>query len=66
MYIEISKYDWFYIDYYLGSLNVYSTDKEFNDLILEEGPKMSKGRFRIRRASPRTVTRFLDKLEPEN
>ncbi|MFY0642970.1 MAG: hypothetical protein JXR19_00730 [Bacteroidia bacterium] len=66
MFIEISKYDWFYIDYYLGSLNVYSTDKEFNDIILEQGPKLSKGRFRIRTASPRTVTRFLDKLEPEN
>ena len=65
MYVEVSKYDWFYIDYYLGSLNVYSTDKEFNDIIFEQGPKLSKGRFRIRSASPRTVTRFLDKLEPD-
>lgn len=65
MFIEISKYDWFFIDYYLGSLNVYSTDKEFNDIIFNEGPKLSKGKFRIRSASPRTVTRFLDQLEPE-
>ncbi|MEY2923906.1 MAG: hypothetical protein RLZZ337_446, partial [Bacteroidota bacterium] len=26
LYLEVSKYDWFYIDYYLGSLNVASTD----------------------------------------
>ncbi len=66
MFIEISKYDWFYIDYYMGSLNVYSTDKEFNDIIFEKGPKLSQGRYRIRSASPRTVTRFLDQLEPED
>lgn len=63
-YIEISKYDWFYIEYYMGSLSLYSTDKEFNDIIRDQGPKLSKGRFRIRTASPRTVTRFLEKLEP--
>lgn len=64
-YLEVSPYDWFYIDYYLGSLNVASTDKEFNDYIKEKGVKMSKGRFRIRMASPRTVANWLSKLEPE-
>ncbi len=64
MYLEVSKYDWFYIDYYLGSLNVASTDKEFNQIIKDKGPKMSKGRFRIRSASPRTVSMFLSRLEP--
>jgi hypothetical protein len=63
MYIEASKYDWFYIDYYMGSLNVISTDKEFNDILKEKGPKMNKGRFRVRSASPRTVANFLAKLE---
>ncbi len=64
MYIEASNYDWFYIDYYMGALNVLSTDKEFNDILREKGPKMNKGRFRIRMASPRTVANFLAKLEP--
>ena len=66
IYLEISKYDWFYIDYYIGSVTVASTDKEFNDIIKEKGPKMSEGRFRIRSASPRTVANFLSKLEPED
>ncbi|MGB0849946.1 MAG: hypothetical protein ACPGTP_01760 [Bacteroidia bacterium] len=63
MYFEASKYDWFYIDYYMGSITVASTDKEFNDIIKDKGPKMNDGRFRIRTASPRTVALFLDKLE---
>ena len=63
-YFEVSKYDWFYIDYYMGSITVASTDKEFNDIIKEKGPKMNKGKFRIRTASPRTVANFLTKLEP--
>jgi len=64
IYLEVSKYDWFYIDYYLGSVTVASTDKEFNDIIKEDGPKMNKGKFRIRSASPRTVALFLSKLDP--
>tara|TARA_B110000902_G_scaffold6928_1_gene8259 strand:+ start:20728 stop:25113 length:4386 start_codon:yes stop_codon:yes gene_type:complete len=66
IYLEVSKYDWFYIDYYLGSVTVTSTDKEFNDIIKEKGAKMNKGKFRIRSASPRTVANFLSKLEPKN
>ena len=38
-------------------------DKEFNDILKEKGPKMNKGRFRVRSASPRTVANFLAKLE---
>ncbi|PCJ67755.1 MAG: hypothetical protein COA58_01060 [Bacteroidetes bacterium] len=63
-YFEISKYDWFYVDYYLGSVTVASTDKEFNDIIKLQGPKMNKGKFRIRTASARTVANFLTKIEP--
>jgi hypothetical protein len=66
IYLEVSKYDWFYIDYYMGSVTVASTDKDFNDIIKEDGPKLNKGRFRIRSASPRTVARFLSKLDPED
>jgi len=65
-YFEVSKYDWFYIDYYMGSVTVASTDKEFNDIIKEKGPKMSGGKFRIRTASPRTVANFLNKLETDD
>lgn len=63
LYLEASKYDWFYIDYYMGALSVASTDKSFNDIIKTQGPKMSKGKFRIRPASPRTVGLFLSKIE---
>lgn len=65
-YFEVSKYDWFYIDYYLGTVNIASTDKEFNDIIKEKGPKASGGKYRIRTASPRTVANFLTKLEAED
>ncbi|MDA8886801.1 hypothetical protein N9I68_04410, partial [Bacteroidia bacterium] len=65
IYLEVSKYDWFYIDYYMGSITVASTDKEFNDIIKEKGPKMNKGKFRIRTASSRTVALFLSKLDGE-
>jgi len=65
-YFEVSKYDWFYIDYYMGSVTVASTDKEFNDIIKDKGPKMGEGKFRIRTASPRTVANFLNKLEVED
>jgi hypothetical protein len=64
-YLEVSKYDWFYVDYYLGSLNVASTDKDFNEYIKDKGRKLSKGRFRIRMASPRTVANWLSKIDPE-
>lgn len=63
LYLEVSKYDWFYIDYYLGAINVASTDKTFNDLIKTKGIKLNKGKFRIRTASPRTVGLFLDRIE---
>ena len=66
MYLEVSKYDWFYIDYYMGALTVASTDKEFNDIIKDKGAKMSQGKFRIRTASPRTVANFLTKLEGDD
>jgi hypothetical protein len=63
LYLEASKYDWFYMDYYMGALNVASTDKIFNELIKTQGSKMSKGKFRIRPASPRSVGLFLTKIE---
>ena len=66
LYFEVSKYDWFYIDYYLGSVTVASTDKEFNEIIKEKGPKMTNGKFRIRTASPRSVANFLTKLDIED
>ncbi|MBR9860824.1 hypothetical protein GYB22_08765 [bacterium] len=65
IYIQVTKYDWFYIDYYNQTLYVTSTDKEFNEAIQLKGPKMSQGRFQVRTASSRTVTRFLEGLEPE-
>jgi hypothetical protein len=66
IYIEVSKYDWFFIDYYNGTLFVTSTDKEFNDAVILKGPKLSEGRFQVRPATARTVGRYLDGLEPED
>ena len=65
LYIEVSKYDWFYIDYYTGTLYTTSTDKEYNDAVVLKGPKLSEGRFKVRPTSARTVGRYLEGLEPE-
>jgi hypothetical protein len=64
IYLEASKYDWFYFDYYMGTLYCSSTDLEFNTAIKTKGAKVSKGKYRVRAASPRTVSLFLKKLEP--
>ncbi len=42
---------------------VYSTDKGFNDAILENGAKFNQKGYIIRRASPRSATNFLDAME---
>lgn len=62
-YFEVTKYDWFYFDFYRGNLYVSSTDKEFNDAIIQKGPKMTERGYVIRPASPRSVDKTLDKIE---
>lgn len=63
LYIEVTKYDWFYFEYYRGNLMVYSTDKEFNQAIIEKGRKLSGNGYVIRPASPRSVTRMMDQMD---
>ncbi len=62
-YMEVSKYDWFYFDFFRGVLTVYSTDKEFNDAIVLKTKKINQRGYQVRLSSPRTVTKFLDDLE---
>lgn len=63
MYIEVTKFDWFYFEYFRGNLMVYSTDKDFNQAVLDGMKKLNKKGHIIRPASPSTVTRFIDKLD---
>ena len=63
LYFEVTKYDWFYFDFYRGNLYVSSTDKEFNDAIIQKGPKLTERGYVIRPASPRSVNKTLDKIE---
>lgn len=60
--VEVSTYDWFFFEYYRGTLYVYSTDKEFNDAVKSKGRKLSKGKYKIRMTTPRTVSQKLLKL----
>lgn len=64
-YFEVTKYDWFYFEFYRGNLYVSSTDKEFNDAIIQKGQKMTEQGYVIRPASPRAVNKMLDKIEFE-
>jgi hypothetical protein len=63
LYFEVTKYDWFYFDFYRGNLYVSSTDKEFNDAIVQKGHKLTERGYVIRPASPRSVNKTLDKIE---
>jgi hypothetical protein len=63
VYIKVSKYDWFYFEYQRGNLFVASTDKEFNDAIIEKGPKINKQGYIIRPASPTKVNRQIEKMD---
>jgi hypothetical protein len=65
LYFEVTKYDWFYFEFYRGNLYVSSTDKEFNDAIIQKGQKMTEQGYVIRPASPRSVDKMLDKIEFE-
>jgi hypothetical protein len=63
LYFEVSKYDYFYFDYFRGVLTVYSTDKEFNDAIVQKSKKINQKGYVLRMASPRTVTKFIDDMD---
>ncbi len=63
MYIEISKYDWFYFEYFRNNLTAISTDKEFNDLIRDKYNEVQKSNYSIRPGTTRTVTKFVEKFD---
>jgi hypothetical protein len=62
LYMEVSKYDWFYFDYFRGVLSVYSTDKEFNDAIVQKSKKINERGYVLKMASPRNITKFIDMM----
>ncbi|MFM9946143.1 MAG: hypothetical protein ACKVQB_13015, partial [Bacteroidia bacterium] len=63
IYIEISKYDWFYFEYYRNNLVAISTDKEFNDLIRDKYSEVQKPDYNIRPGTTRTVSKFVEKFD---
>jgi hypothetical protein len=62
IYMEVSKYDWFYFDYARGILSVYSTDKEFNDAVIQKSKKINERGYVLKMASPRNITKFIDMM----
>ncbi len=63
IYIEISKYDWFYFEYYRNNLYTISTDKEYNDLVRDKYAEVQKKDYTIRPGTTRTVSKFVDKFD---
>ena len=63
IYIEISKYDWFYFEYFRNNLVAISTDKEFNDLIRDKFSEVQKVDYTIRPGTTRTVAKFVEKFD---
>ncbi len=63
IYIEISKYDWFYFEYFRNNLMAISTDKDFNDLIRDKYSEVQKVDYTIRPATTRTVSKFVEKFD---
>lgn len=60
--VEVTKYDWFYFEYYRGTLFVYSTDNEFNEAFKKERNKLSKGKYKLKPTTTRTANQKLSKL----
>lgn len=65
IYIEISKYDWFYFEYFRNNLMAVSTDKVFNDLIRDKFGEVQKSNYSIRPGTTRTVAKFVEKFDEE-
>ena len=43
IYLEFNEYEWIYMNYVRGILYIYSSDNDVNQLIVNEGGKVSKG-----------------------
>lgn len=65
IYIELSKYDWFYFEYFRNNLVAISSDKEFNDLIRDKYSEVQKTNYTIRPGTTRTVSKFIEKFDEE-
>jgi len=63
LYIEVTKYDYFYFEFQRGNMFVYSTDKDFNLLLRSKSGKVSSRNYRVRPSSPLKVTRHIDMID---
>ncbi|MCC6720696.1 MAG: hypothetical protein IT243_00725 [Bacteroidia bacterium] len=63
IYFELSKYDWFYFEYFRNNLVAISSDKEFNDLIRDKYSEVQKSNYNIRPGTTRTVSKFIEKFD---
>ena len=63
IYMEVSKYDWFYFEYFRNNLVAISTDKEFNDLRRDKFNEVQKADYTIRPGTTRTVAKFVEKFD---
>lgn len=63
LYIQVSKYDWFYFEYQRGNLFIGSTDKEFNEALRDKAGKINKQGYILRPASPTKVDRQIEKMD---
>ncbi|MCB9261584.1 MAG: hypothetical protein H6607_04350 [Flavobacteriales bacterium] len=62
-YFEVTKYDYFYFEFFRGSLYIYSTDQEFNTLLKQKAKKINDKGYKIRPASPSKVRKLLDSID---
>ena len=63
LYIEVTKYDYFYFEFQRGNMFVYSTDKDFNLFLRSKSGKVSSRNYRVRPSSPLKVTRHIDMID---
>ena len=65
IYIEVTKYDWFYFEYFRNNLVAISTDKDFNDLIRDKFGDVQRADYTIRPGTTRTVSKFVEKFDED-
>jgi hypothetical protein len=63
MYIEVTQYDWFYIEFFNNTVTITSTDKDFNDLIRDKFAEVQAPDYTIRLGTTKTVSRFVDRFD---
>lgn len=63
IYLELNPNEWIYFNYVRGVMYAWSTDKEFNDHIIQKGEKISNEDYRLRRGAPRSLDKLLRRFD---